>query len=94
MPYDQLKEKLLLLQAEITDLEAENPELSPRLQVLLEELQSQLDISIAGEEGGIDEQYHSDSEQLQDLITQFEVSHPSLTLVLNDVLVKLGNIGV
>jgi hypothetical protein len=49
----------------------------------------------------IEEQMHTPggaddgiSEQFETLVTEFEVSHPTLTGIVNNLLVALGNMGV
>jgi hypothetical protein len=49
----------------------------------------------------IEEQMHTPgsaddgiSEQFETLVTEFEVSHPTLTGIVNNLLVTLGNMGV
>ena len=76
----------------------------------LESLKQELAKSAVGEDARekmlglidrIEEQMHTPggaedgiSEQFETLVTEFEVSHPTLTGIVNNLLVTLGNMGV
>ncbi len=76
----------------------------------LESLKQELAKSAVGEDARekmlglidrIEEQMHTPdgaedgiSEQFEALVTEFEVSHPTLTGIVNNLLVTLGNMGV
>ena len=80
----------LFLQIEALRVELENSEglsdsAREKLIGLIERLEEQLP-----------DAYHDEGvvEQFESWVTEFEVTHPTLTAVVNDLLVKLSNMGV
>jgi len=66
----------------------ENPESKEILSSLVENIEQNIDYSGSGEE-------HQDLvEEVKDAITHFEVEHPSITGILNEILMTLSNIGI
>jgi len=84
----KLDESLEQLRAEIEALKPGDESSKQRLDQLVRELEQKLT-------NPDDSEVHEDvTEQLENSILQFEVSHPRLTGILNDIMVKLGNMGI
>jgi CII-binding regulator of phage lambda lysogenization HflD len=84
----ELKASLEKLRSEIAALEAGDRQTKQRLEALVRDLEEKLDRPR-------DTDLHKDAVQhVDDAISQFEVSHPTLTAVLNDIMVKLSNMGI
>jgi hypothetical protein len=59
-----------------------------KLQSLSQELEKKL-------QNPEDDQVHEDlAGRLDEAVLHFEVSHPTLTAILNDIMVKLGSMGI
>ena len=82
---NQLTEVLKKLRAEISALSDADGNSRKKLDSLAEDLEKRL-ISTDHDEGL--------TNRLKDSILNFEVSHPALTATLNDIMVKLGNMGI
>lgn len=66
----------------------DNPEQKELLESLLENIEQNVDYS-----GTVDE--HQDLvEDVKDAITHFEVEHPRITGILNEIIMALGNMGI
>lgn len=87
MAEKEIAESIYKLRSEIEHLENNNPDLRLKLEGLLDDLEDRLESS---------EEPNSLHliEDMQTAITQFEVEHPTITGVLNDLMVKLSNIGI
>ena len=82
----ELQESLDQLRAEIKDLEGEDTESKARIQKLIGQLEKQIE-----EDDDILEEI---SEHVTDSISHFGTSHPRLTVIMNDIMTLLGNIGI
>lgn len=86
---EKINETINTLRTEIAGLDGEAyADSKMRLQQLLKELEMQQTGGIPA--GGYDELVDS----LKDSITHFEVSHPTLTGVLNELMMTLSNMGI
>lgn len=86
---EKINQTIETLRAEIAQLDGEAYNDSRiRLQQLLQDLEAQQQGGIPT--GGYDELVDS----LKDSITHFEVSHPTLTGVLNELMMTLSNMGI
>lgn len=85
---EQLETIVAALRAEVTKLS----DLDPTSKQKLEELVQNLEVKLESP----DDLDHHDSvtESLSDVLTHFEVSHPRLTGILNDVMMALSNMGI
>jgi predicted RNase H-like nuclease (RuvC/YqgF family) len=84
----ELKTSLEKLRSEIAGLQAADRRTKERLEALVRELEEKADRPR-------DTELHKNAvRHLDDTISHFEVSHPTLTAVLNDIMVKLSNMGI
>lgn len=84
----KLQETLKALREEIDNLSADEQESKARLEELVEKLQLKL-------ERPDDTVYHQSlTEGLSESLTYFEVSHPRITGVLNEIMMTLSNMGI
>lgn len=82
----RLHEGLTRLREELAKLETD--EATRRR---LEDLAGRVERQLA-EEGG--ESHHALLQELEDEILRFEVEHPRLTAIINDIMVALANMGI
>ena len=81
---DELQKTLQALRSEIAELGAGELEHKKRLEQLVEDIETK-----------IDSPEHSNMVQdVKNSVAHFEVSHPKITEVLNDIMVSLSNIGI
>jgi uncharacterized protein YpuA (DUF1002 family) len=66
----------------------DNPESKERLSSLVDNIEQNLDYSSLGDE------QHDIVEDVKDAITHFEVEHPRITGILNDIIMALSNSGI
>lgn len=85
---EQLEETLAALRREVSKLSDLDPESKRKLEALIENLEKKL------ERPEDVEYHHSLTDSLSDTLTHFEVSHPRLTGILNDVMMALSNMGI
>lgn len=86
---EKIDQTIEILRTEISQLDGEAYiDSKQRLQQLLADLESQQQGDIT--HGGYDELVN----RLKDAITHFEVSHPTLTGVLNELMMTLSNMGI
>lgn len=88
MSDEKLRESLEELRSELDRLESEEAQIRERLDALISGVETRLDMP--------EDAAHHQS-LLQDLrqsISQFEVSHPRTTAILNQIMVTLGNMGI
>lgn len=86
---EKINETINTLRTEISGLEGDAyADSRMRLQQLIEELEVQQADGVPG--GGYDDLVES----LKNSITHFEVSHPTLTGVLNELMMTLSNMGI
>ncbi len=85
---EKLQETLKALREEIDNLSADDQESKARLEELVEKLELKLERP--------DDTVHHQSltEGLSESLTYFEVSHPRITGVLNDIMMTLSNMGI
>lgn len=88
MKTEQLNEALGKLRAQIEMLDSRDEVSKQKLQSLILELERKL-------ENPEDQQTHKDlAGRLDEALLHFEVSHPTLTAILNDVIIKLESMGI
>ena len=84
----KLKETLQRLRAEIKNLETEEKESKERLDKLVADIEMKIDRPD-------DRDHHSNLvEDLRGSVAHFEASHPTVTGVLNDIMMALSNMGI
>lgn len=88
MSREQLEHALDRLRAELDVLERSPGADKDRLRALIDEVEGQLDAI----ESGDDDASLVDSIKAQ--VEQFEVEHPRVTNILNDIMVTLSNMGI
>ena len=88
MSDDKLRQSLDELRSELQRLEAEEAQVRERLDALISGVETRLDKP--------DDSAHHQSlvQDLRRSISQFEVSHPRTTAILNQIMVTLGNMGI
>lgn len=86
----ELHERLQKLQGELDQTNVSDEASRERIKNLQSNIQTVLDPSIQTQP----EHYHSLAEQLREAITQFEDTHPRLTLSIGEVLDNLAAIGL
>jgi chromosome segregation ATPase len=82
----KLTETLDALRAEIDQLHTDDAESKQRLEKLVENLEKKLEHP--------DDDDHHLNEGIKDSITHFEVTHPRITAMLNDIMMTLSNMGI
>jgi predicted transcriptional regulator len=87
MAEKEVSEALFNLRSEIERLDNRNPELKARLEGLMDDLEDRL-------EATEDENHLHLVEDMKEAVSQFEVEHPTLTGVLNELMVTLSNMGI
>jgi hypothetical protein len=87
MAEKEVSEALFTLRREIEQLDGTNPELSQRLEGILNELEDRM-------EATEDNDHLHLVDDMKDALTQFEVEHPRLIGVINDLMVSLSNLGI
>lgn len=88
MSDEKIRKSLDELRSELARLEAEEAQVRERLDALIAGVETRLD------RPGDASQDQSLVEDLRQSISQFEVSHPRATAILNDIMVALGNLGI
>jgi chaperonin cofactor prefoldin len=83
---EKLSETLDSLRAEIDRLHTDDTESKERLEKLVQSLENKLE--------NPDDEGQSLQEGIKDSITHFEVSHPRITAILNDIMMALSNMGI
>jgi len=68
--------------------EIDNPESKERLTNLVENIEQNVDYT------GVSEEHQDLIEDVKDAITHFEVEHPHITGVLNEIMMTLSNSGI
>ncbi|MGZ8217312.1 DUF4404 family protein [Methylomagnum sp.] len=87
MAEKEVNEALFNLRNEIEQLGDSNPELKSTLEGLLEDLEDRL-------EATEDENHLHLVEDMKEAVSQFEVEHPTITGIVNELMVALGNMGI
>ena len=88
MSDEKLRESLEGLRMELERLEAEEARVRERLDALIAGVETRLDAP------GDSDQHQSLIDDLRESISEFEVSHPRATAILNEIMVTLGNMGI
>ena len=88
MSEQKLHEALRELKARIEELDLNDAEARSRLQILVDDIQSRID------QPGDAERHHTLLEDVRGAVEHFEVEHPTLTAVLNDLMMTLSNMGI
>ncbi|MGX2040957.1 DUF4404 family protein [Methylocaldum sp. MU1018] len=87
MTEKEISEALFNLRTEIEHLKTSDPEVRARLETLLSDLERQLEAS--------EDEYRLHLvDDMKEAISQFEVEHPRVTGILNDLMVALSNLGI
>lgn len=87
MAEKEVAEALYSLRQEVERLEGAHPELKQRLESLLEALEDRMEASE-------DKNHLHLVQDMQEALSQFEVEHPTLTGLVNQLMVSLGNLGI
>ena len=87
MAEKEVNEALYSLRKEVERLEDLHPELKQKLDALLNEFEDRTEASEDGNHLHL-------VKDMQEALSQFEVEHPTLTGVLNQLMVSLGNMGI
>ena len=86
MPEQKINDALGELRREGEQID--NPETKKRLTSLLENIEQKVDYA------GISDEHETLVEEVKDAITHFEVEHPRITGILNEVMMTLSNMGI
>lgn len=88
MTEQKINDALAQLRKEIERLEIGNRAAKERLTSLVESIEERVEASGGGEE-------HQDLvEEMKDAITHFEVEHPRITGIINDLMMTLSSAGI
>lgn len=88
MSETKLNEALQELKAQVAALQVDDADAKRRLEDLVEGLEKKL-------ESPSDEEHHDTLlENVRDSVEHFEVEHPRITAILNDVMMALSNMGI
>lgn len=82
--FDALEE----LRQEIEKLEISDPKNKERLTGLVQSIEQRMI------PGVVDTEQPDLIEEVKDVVTQFEVEHPRITGILNDIMMALSNLGI
>ncbi len=85
---EKLREGLEALRAEIKNLKGTDDAGKQRLEELAERVEKQL------AETGEKNEHQNLIKELEEEIMRFEVAHPRLTAIINDLMVTLSNMGI
>lgn len=83
MSSEQLEHLLTRLREELATLESTSAQAQPRLRELIDDIERQIAAHSEGVTG-----------DLKRRVEAFEVEHPRVTAILNDVMVTLSNMGI
>lgn len=88
MPIEKLRADLALLREEIAASQGGDPQALARLEALAAQVERELgQEAVLADPGGF-------VAELEDAVTEFEVSHPNLAAIVNNILSVLGSMGV
>lgn len=87
MSKEQIATSIESLRSEIENLKVDDTATKARLEGLVEELERQVEESEHSGISGLDE-------SVKDAIEHFEVEHPRITGILNDLMVTLSGMGI
>jgi signal transduction histidine kinase len=88
MTEQRINDALAELRKEIERLEIGNQAAKERLANLVENIEQRIESS------GTSEEDHDLVEEMKDAITHFEVEHPRITGIINDIMMTLSNVGI
>lgn len=88
MSDEKLRQALEELRSELERLETEEAQVRERLDALIAGVETRL------EKPGDTSHHQSLMQEVRQSISQFEVSHPRATAILNEIMVTLGNMGI
>lgn len=88
MSDEKLRQSLDELRSELQRLESEEAQVRERLNALISGVETRLDTP---DDTALSQSLTQD---LRQSISQFEVSHPRATAILNEIMVTLGNMGI
>lgn len=88
MTEQKINDALAELRKEIERLEIGNRAAKERLTSLVESIEERVEASGGGEE------HHDLVEEMKDAITHFEVEHPRITGIINDIMMTLSSAGI
>lgn len=88
MSRDELQQALAKLRDELDALGPEHAHTRERLETLVSEVESELAALDA------EADHESVIESMKTRLEQFEVEHPRITNILNDIMVTLSNLGI
>ncbi len=83
MSHEKLEHLLTRLREELATMESGGAPVTPRLRILIDDIERQ----IAAQDDGV-------TGELKRRVEVFEVEHPRVTAILNDVMVTLSNLGI
>ena len=87
MAEKDIGEALFVLRQEVERLESNHPEISAKLESLLEKLEHRLD----SEDDGKNLHLLKD---FKEAVATFEVEHPTATGIINELMLTLSNLGI
>lgn len=88
MSEHKLHQTLRELKTQIGNMELDDTEARQKLETLVENLERQIDSP------GDAERRQTLVESVRDSVEHFEVEHPTLTAILNDLMMTLSNMGI
>ncbi|MFO1418981.1 MAG: DUF4404 family protein [Methylotetracoccus sp.] len=88
MSENDITRALADLRQQISELPAADSAIREKMQGLLSDLEQQLG-TVADVEPN-----HDLAEDIKEAISEFEIEHPRLTGILNDIMIALGNLGI
>lgn len=88
MSQQKLNDTLQELKAQIAGLKLDDAETQRKLQSLVDGLETKLR---SPEDS---EHHHNLVEEVRDTVQHFEVEHPRITAILNDLMMTLSNLGI
>jgi chromosome segregation ATPase len=88
MSREQLEHALKRLRSELDDLDQGPGEANAELHALITEVEGQLDSLELGNDDT------SVADKVKNYIEQFEIEHPRVTNILNEIMVTLSNMGI
>lgn len=88
MPEKQLQESLQALRQEVRELDVQDRDKKATIEALISDLEQQLDNPSDSSHGS------RANQKLPGMIETFEVEHPQITRVLNQIMLTLSNMGI
>lgn len=89
MSENDITRALADLRQQISELPAADSAIREKMQGLLSDLEQQL-----GTVADVVEPNNDLAEDIKEAISEFEIEHPRLTGILNDIMIALGNLGI